>query len=64
VEQRCHSPAINSNFFPNTPSGWFWSSSPYADYASSAWYVDFCYGSVSNDDKYYPGYVRLVRGGQ
>ena len=56
------SPTINTTYFPNTPSDWFWSSSPYAYYSGSAWYVNFSYGySVS----YFKGNnlnVRLVRG--
>jgi hypothetical protein len=63
VEQRCYAPAINSNFFPNTPSSWFWSSSPFAGYADRAWSVSFDYGYVS-DSKDNAAYVRLVRGGQ
>jgi hypothetical protein len=64
VEQRCYAPAINSRFFPNTPSSWFWSSSPYAYYAYGAWGVDFDSGLVSYDGKSNANDVRLVRGGQ
>ena len=64
VEQRCYAPAINSRFFPNTPSSGFWSSSPHASYANSAWIVYFDYGYVYGYYKYSAYYVRLVRGGQ
>ncbi len=64
VEQRCYDPAINSRFFPNTPSSWFWSSSPYANYPGYAWYVSFSNGYVDYHSKGYAGHVRLVRGGQ
>ncbi len=64
VEQRCYDPAINSRFFPNTPSSWFWSSSPNADSPSDAWSVYFSSGYVEYYYKYYAAYVRLVRGGQ
>jgi hypothetical protein len=64
VEQRCYLPAINSRFFPNTPSSWFWSSSPTAGDASYAWYVAFGSGYVSGYSRGYASYVRLVRGGQ
>jgi hypothetical protein len=64
VEQRCYAPAINSRFFPNTPSNAFLSSSPYAYVANGAWYVYFYYGSVNGYSKDNAGYVRLVRGGQ
>ncbi|WP_295436623.1 DUF1566 domain-containing protein [uncultured Thiodictyon sp.] len=64
VERRCYEPAINATFFPNTPSSWFWSASPYASYPDYAWGVNFGYGYVDGDNKHYAGSVRLVRGGQ
>ena len=64
IERRCYDPAINARYFPNTPDGWFWSSSPYAYYSYHAWYVDFGYGYVSGFIKDNAFYVRLVRGGQ
>jgi hypothetical protein len=57
-------PAIDTAFFPNTPSSWFWSSSPGAGLSGNAWYVFFYYGYVYYGYKGYQGYVRLVRGGQ
>lgn len=64
VEQRCVSPAINSEIFPSTPTGSFWSSSPYAYGSNGAWLVGFGNGNVYDGSKgnYYP--VRLVRAGQ
>jgi hypothetical protein len=59
-----YNPAIDTAFFPNTPSSWFWWSSPYAGDARSAWGVDFYDGDVSSYSKHDAGYVRLVRGGQ
>ncbi len=64
VEQRCYNPAINSRFFPNTPSSPFWSSSPDANYSYNAWYVYFNFGYVDSNIKLNQLYVRLVRGGQ
>lgn len=65
VEQRCGDPAINTRYFPNTPSDWwFWSSSPFAGRPSSAWSVHFSYGYVYYEFKDNAFYVRLVRGGQ
>ena len=65
VERRCYDPAINARFFPNTPSNWFWSSSPYAGYSDDAWGVNFNNGYVGNPyNKGHALYVRLVRGGQ
>ena len=63
VEVACSTPAINQNFFPATPYGGFWTSSPYAHYNDNAWFVSFSSGydaSVNKGDGYY---VRLVRPG-
>lgn len=57
-------PTIVSGAFPNTPSILFWSSSPDANYADYAWYVDFSDGYVDDGYKDHATYVRLVRGGQ
>ncbi|WP_295388981.1 DUF1566 domain-containing protein [uncultured Thiodictyon sp.] len=62
VERHCYDPEINGAYFPNTPSDGFWSSSPYAGYTSSAWYVSFVDGGVGSYNRGYPLYVRLVRG--
>ncbi|MGI9211403.1 MAG: DUF1566 domain-containing protein, partial [Methylococcaceae bacterium] len=64
VEWDNQSHAINTTLFPNTPSYWFWSSSPYAGDTSYAWVVDFNYASVGYDDRGNASAVRLVRGGQ
>jgi hypothetical protein len=61
VDYNRYLPAIDSNYFPNTPSSWFWSGSPYAGYA---WYVDFSYGNADDHYRYNTYSVRLVRGGQ
>jgi len=65
VEYRCFRPAINSQAFPNTPSAWYWSSSPYAYFSNLAWYVHFYFGDVGygGKDSYFSR-VRLVRAGQ
>ncbi len=54
---------INTTYFPNTQSNWFWSSSPYADGSNFAWSVNFDIGYSDYDLKYsYSGsLVRLVR---
>ncbi len=56
-------PAINNHVFPNTPSSYFWSGSPVADFSDYAWGVYFNNGYVY-DYRYDDGSVRLVRGGQ
>ena len=66
VEVACYGPALNPTVFPNY--GYWsavWASSPYANDASVAWYVEFSDGSSHRryrDNKY--SAVRLVRGGQ
>ncbi len=64
VEQRCYNPSINTNYFSNTTSYTFWSASPRAGYASSAWVVYFGYGNSGYSYRYSSHYVRLVRFGQ
>ena len=57
-------PSINTDFFPNTVSSWYWSSSTSVNYPYQAWGVGFRYGYDSYNYKYFYGYVRAVRGGQ
>jgi hypothetical protein len=64
VEDRCHSPAINSTVFPGTPSSGFWSASVYANQPGDAWLVSFNVGDVYIDGvggSFQPKQVRLVR---
>lgn len=61
VERQCYDPAINSKTFPNTPSSWYWSSSPAARYSDTAWGVYFYYGIDANGSKPDSYYVRAVR---
>lgn len=51
IEYSCTKPAINSRIFPNTPSGYFWTSTPvnYAD-SFSVWYVNFTAGDYGTLD--------------
>ena len=55
-------PTINTTYFPNTPSDWFWSSSPHAYGSSHAWGVYFSYGYSGSYSKFNGNNVRLVRG--
>ena len=54
-------PAINTTYFPSTPSDWFWSSSPRADLSLAAFYISFNFGDTYGDAKTTPNYVRCVR---
>jgi len=47
VDNNKHKPAINTTYFPNTPSGKFRSSSTYRDSSCHAWCVDFDEGAVT-----------------
>lgn len=49
--------------FPDMPSNWFWSSSPYEENASSAWSILFDNGYVNYQWKTNEFDVRCVRGG-
>jgi hypothetical protein len=58
------SPAIDTDYFPNTQSSFYWSSTTYADSTSYAWGVYF---KGVDDHGYGKGdsyYVRAVRGGK
>jgi hypothetical protein len=59
-----YNPAINTTFFPDTISSFYWSSTTNASYNDYAWGVYFYYGDVNDYDKNYGYYVRAVRGGQ
>lgn len=60
VERSCYSPSINARHFPNTPSGWFWSSTPHIGLPNDAWYISFSSGSGYSGHKDFNSYVRLV----
>ncbi len=57
-------PSIDTTAFPNTPLNWFWTSTTYSPYPSSAWIVYFVYGRTDAYYKTSSYYVRLVRSGQ
>jgi len=55
---------IDTTWFPNTPAALHWARENAAPNASGAWVVEFDYGRQYANFKYFPRYVRLVRGGQ
>ena len=63
IDKDTRIPATDREAFPET-LGWYWSSSPYADYSDQSCLVDFDYGYVYGDPKNRSRFVRLVRGGQ
>jgi hypothetical protein len=64
VEGQCISPAINLSVFPNTPALIFWSASPWVDFQSFTWNVDFSNGYAASFARINGALVRLVRSGQ
>ena len=63
VDRGKYNPAIDTTYFPNTNSRWYWSSTVRADYTSYACYVYFRYGNDRYDHRSNGSYVRCVRGG-
>jgi hypothetical protein len=58
-------PSINEDYFPNTVSSCYWSSTASASSSECAWYVGFYVGSTYVIvPKSYDYFVRAVRGGQ
>ena len=65
IVERCRTePAVNQQVFPDTPLSTFWSASPYAGNAASAWVCSFDGGRDGWAGKSATFSVRLVRGGQ
>lgn len=56
-------PFINTTYFLNTVSGYYWTSTTYVPSDGNAVIVNFSNGDVSNDSKTTVYYVRPVRGG-
>lgn len=57
-------PAIDTNYFPNTPPSFVWSGSPNAYGSDFAWDVNFGNGAAGFDGRGNDYPVRLVRAGQ
>ncbi len=64
IDNGRYNPSIDTNYFPNTNSSIFWSSSPNAINSSYAWYVVFSFGNSTNGSRSSFRYVRLVCFGQ
>ena len=57
-----HDPAIDTERFPDTQSGAYWTSTPCAWASSCAWIVNFYYGGASGNRRDNDlGFVRAVR---
>ena len=65
VDYSNYDPSINTTFFPNAVSSWYyWSSTTYAYFPEGACVVYFYDGYVYSSNKSYYYYVRAVRSGQ
>lgn len=54
-------PAIDTTAFPDTESGWYWSSTPRASGSTEAWHVRFEWGDAWPESRVSDGFVRCVR---
>lgn len=54
-------PAIDKEFFPDTKSSHYWTSTPFCSVSDGGWVVYFGDGYVSYHYRYYSYYVRPVR---
>ena len=57
-------PTIDTGYFPDTVSSFYWASTTGASSTGAAWGVYFGYGHANDNHKSYSYYVRAVRGGQ
>jgi hypothetical protein len=67
VDYSRYGPAINTTYFPDTVSDFYWSSTTGTGDTHSAWLVYFDFGYITHSDydkSYRAGHVRAVRGGQ
>ena len=62
VDNSIFKPAVDARFFPGTVSGYYWTATPYAEDAESAWQVYLLYGETSPGEKIGARHVRLVSG--
>ncbi len=61
VDYSTYNPAIGENYFPDTISSFYWSSTPHSYYIHGIWGVDFYYGYDNTSHKFNGFYVRAVR---
>jgi hypothetical protein len=64
VKRDTYNPSINTTYFPNTISSYYWSSTSDAEYQGVTWLVSFNEGDVISMANYFIYYVRAVCGGQ
>jgi len=59
-----YDPAIDTDKFPDTKSGYYWTSTPCALNDAAVWVVGFGYGGVTDSYRYLSACVRAVRSSQ
>lgn len=64
VDHSKHSPAIDTEFFPDTANDWYWTSTPCAWNSAAVWIVDFYLGLVNHGHRSDSACVRAVRSSQ
>ncbi len=64
VDYGRYGPAINTDYFAETVSSYYWSATTYASNTDYAWGIDFRSGYDSSTNKSNSYYVRAVRSGQ
>ncbi len=65
IEHRCKNPALNTNYFPNTPNNFQWSSTPSSRVPNNSWNMIITDGYTNDSGSRGAfGYIRLVRTGQ
>lgn len=62
VDYGRHTPAIDTDYFPDTKSSFYWSATSYAASAQHAWAIDFETGHDNHNLRRSGLFVRLVRG--
>ena len=61
VDRERYDPAIDTVFFRDIQSDWYWSKTPAAWSSASAWIVDFSFGDVYGGHRYSDGFALAVR---
>ena len=64
VDYAMVNPALDTAYFNNVSSNYYWSSTTYENYKGNAWGVHFYYGNMYDGNKGNSDYVRCVRDGQ
>jgi hypothetical protein len=64
IDETKYDPSIDTQFFKDTKSSWYWTGTDYAGNSSCAWCVGFDNGGVFNGNEDGDSYVRPVRASQ